>query len=146
MLMLATSLLSQGEKMTFAISADFIATQNEKSLGAHKEDYGALARQLERRDIDIETMTLRAMAYAVAVPTWGVGTGGTRFARFPGPGEPRGIHEKLEDCGVINQLARVTPTVSPHFPWDKVSDYRALRQEAASQELGFDRTSAYKSS
>ena len=124
--------------MTFAISPDFIANQNAKSLVAHKADYEALSRQLERRDIDIEAMTLRAMAYAVAVPTWGVGTGGTRFARFPGTGEPRGIHEKLEDCGVINQLARVTPTVSPHFPWDKVSDYRALRQEAASHELGFD--------
>ena len=44
------------------------------------------------------------MDFAVAVPTWGVGTGGTRFARFPGPGEPRHIHDKLEDCGVINQL------------------------------------------
>ncbi len=124
--------------MTFSIAPDFIATQNEKSLAAHKEDYAALARQLERRGIDIEDMTARAMAYAVAVPTWGVGTGGTRFARFPGPGEPRGIHEKLEDCGVINQLTRVTPTVSPHFPWDKVSDYKALRQEAASHEIGFD--------
>ena len=124
--------------MTFAITADFITTQNAKSMAAHKEDYAALARQLERRNIDIEAMTLRAMAYAVAVPTWGVGTGGTRFARFPGPGEPRSIHEKLEDCGVIHQLARTTPNVSPHFPWDKVSDYRALRQEAASYELGFD--------
>jgi len=124
--------------MSYSITSDFIATQNSKTVDAHKEDYAALSRQLERRKIDIEEMTSRAMGYAVAVPTWGVGTGGTRFARFPGPGEPRGIHEKLEDCGVINQLTRVTPTVSPHFPWDKVSDYKALRQEAASHELGFD--------
>jgi L-rhamnose isomerase/sugar isomerase len=67
-----------------------------------------------------------------------VGTGGTRFARFPGPGEPRHISDKLEDCGVIHQLTRVTPDVSPHFPWDKVSDYSALRQAAASHDLGFD--------
>ena len=78
------------------------------------------------------------MDFAVAVPTWGVGTGGTRFARFPGPGEPRNIFDKLEDCGVIHQLTRATPTVSPHIPWDKVADYSALRQEAASHELGFD--------
>jgi L-rhamnose isomerase / sugar isomerase len=78
------------------------------------------------------------MAYSVAVPTWGVGTGGTRFARFPGPGEPRHIHDKLADCGVINQLTRATPNVSPHFPWDKVSDYNALRQEASQFGLGFD--------
>jgi L-rhamnose isomerase / sugar isomerase len=32
----------------------------------------------------------------------------------------------------------VTPNVSPHFPWDKVGDYNALRQEAASHALGFD--------
>jgi L-rhamnose isomerase / sugar isomerase len=138
MLMQATSLPSQGNKMTFAISEDFIGTQNKKSESALAEDYAALARQLERRGINIEAMTKRAMEYSVAVPTWGVGTGGTRFARFPGEGEPRGIHDKLEDCGVINQLVRSTPNVSPHFPWDKVSDYNALRQEAASHALGFD--------
>ncbi len=124
--------------MSFAISADFLASENRKKEAALTEDYGALGRQLARRGIDIEVVTARAMQYAVAVPTWGVGTGGTRFARFPGPGEPRNIHDKLEDCGVINQLCRVTPNVSPHFPWDKVSDYNALRQEAASHELGFD--------
>lgn len=124
--------------MSFAIPADFIAAENRKQETALAEDYAALGRQLERRGISIEATTERAMAFAVAVPTWGVGTGGTRFARFPGPGEPRNIHDKLEDCGVINQLTRATPNVSPHFPWDKVSDYNALRQEAASHELGFD--------
>lgn len=124
--------------MSFAISSDFIASENAKSLAAHKADFAHLGQQLERRGISIEAMTARAMAYQVAVPTWGVGTGGTRFARFPGPGEPRHIHDKLEDCGVINQLTRATGTVSPHFPWDKVSDYNALRQEAAQFALGFD--------
>ena len=124
--------------MTFSISADFIANHNAKSQAMHDEDYANLARQLERSKIDIEVITTKVMDYAVAVPTWGVGTGGTRFARFPGPGEPRNIHDKLEDCGVINQLTRHTPNVSPHFPWDKVSDYRALKQEAAQYELGFD--------
>ncbi len=124
--------------MTFAISADFIASENNKQEANLGDDYAALGRQLARRGVDIEAMTKRAMDYAVAVPTWGVGTGGTRFARFPGSGEPRNIHDKLADCGVIHQLARATPSVSPHFPWDKVSDYNALRQEAASYELGFD--------
>ena len=124
--------------MTFSISADFIAAENKKAQAAHEDDYASLGRQLERRGIAIEDMTQRAMDYIVAVPTWGVGTGGTRFARFPGPGEPRHIHDKLEDCGVINQLTRSTQNVSPHFPWDKVSDYNALRQEAAQYSLGFD--------
>ena len=124
--------------MSFSIATDFIAGENAKLESALAEDYAALGRQLERRGIDIEVMTRRAMEFSVAVPTWGVGTGGTRFARFPGPGEPRDIHEKLEDCGVVNQLTRVTPNVSPHFPWDKVKDFNALRQEAASYALGFD--------
>jgi L-rhamnose isomerase / sugar isomerase len=124
--------------MTFSITPDFVAEQNVKLSSAHTEDYASLGRQLERRGISIEAMTKRAMDYSVAVPTWGVGTGGTRFARFPGPGEPRHVHDKLADCGVINQLTRCTNTVSPHFPWDKVSDYNALRQEAAQFDLGFD--------
>ncbi len=124
--------------MSFAISADFIASHNAKHHAAHDEDYAHLSRQLERRHTNIEHIVGRVMDYAVAVPTWGVGTGGTRFARFPGPGEPRHIHDKLEDCGVIHQLTRTTPNVSPHFPWDKVGDYRALRQEASQYQLGFD--------
>ena len=77
-------------------------------------------------------------AFAVAVPTWGLGVGGTRFAKFPIPGEPIGIHEKLEDAAVVNQLGRLTPTASPHFPWDKVDDPAALKAEAAELGLGFD--------
>ena len=103
--------------MSFAITADFIATENARQEAALSDDFAGLGRQLARRGIDIEAVTERAMAFSVAVPTWGVGTGGTRFARFPGPGEPRNIHDKLEDCGVIQQLTRVTPNVSPHFPW-----------------------------
>ncbi|MBI2720303.1 MAG: L-rhamnose catabolism isomerase [Rhizobiales bacterium] len=124
--------------MSFSISADFIGQENRQAEAALAEDFHHLGRQLARRGLDIEATTRRAMDYAVAVPTWGVGTGGTRFARFPGPGEPRNIYDKLEDCGVINQLSRATPNVSPHFPWDKVSDYSALRQQAASHALGFD--------
>ena len=106
--------------MTFAIPADFIAERTARLKPRSRRIMQRSARQLERRGIDIEAMTKRAMDFAVAVPTWGVGTGGTRFARFPGPGEPRNIYDKLEDCGVIHQLTRVTPNVSPHFPWDKV--------------------------
>jgi L-rhamnose isomerase/sugar isomerase len=124
--------------MSFAISSSLVGDENRKMETALADDYGSLGRQLERRGIDIEKVTNRAMEFSVAVPTWGVGTGGTRFARFPGPGEPRSIFDKLEDCGVVHQLSCITPRVSPHFPWDKVSDYSALRQAAASHGLGFD--------
>ncbi len=124
--------------MTYRIANELIAEDNAKRAAALEDDYSALGRQLTRRGIDIETITTKVAAFAVAVPTWGVGTGGTRFARFPGIGEPRGIFDKLEDCATIHQLTRATPTCSPHFPWDEVSDYRELSERAAALGVGFD--------
>lgn len=123
---------------TLPLSADLIAEANARESIALEEDYAALGRKLERTGIDIDAIKNRVAGFSVAVPSWGAGRGGTRFAKFPIAGEPTNIHEKLEDCAVINQLSRVTPRVSTHFPWDKVSDYKALRQEAESLGLGFD--------
>ncbi len=122
----------------FSISADFIAEHNARLEGATMEDYHALKRALARRGIDTEALVGAVAAFGVAIPTWGVGTGGTRFARFPGPGEPRNVFEKIDDCAVIQQLARATPTISPHLPWDKVDDYAALRERAKAHGLAFD--------
>jgi L-rhamnose isomerase/sugar isomerase len=107
------------------------------SAGLHA-DYDALGGMLARRGQDIERLTALAQTFAVALPSWGVGTGGTRFARFPGRGEPRNVFEKLDDCAVIHQLTRATPGVSLHFPWDKTTDTAALRQQAESHGLYFD--------
>ena len=120
------------------LSEDLIAEANAREAAALDEDYAALGRKLSRTGIDIDAIKDRVADFSVAVPSWGAGRGGTRFAKFPIAGEPTNIHEKLEDCAVINQLSRVTPRVSPHFPWDKVSDYKALREEAQSLGLGFD--------
>jgi L-rhamnose isomerase/sugar isomerase len=120
------------------ISAELIAEANARDAQALEEDYAALGRKLSRTGIDIDAIKDRVAGFSVAVPSWGAGRGGTRFAKFPIAGEPTNIHEKLEDCAVINQLSRVTPRVSPHFPWDKVSDYKGLREEAQSLGLGFD--------
>ena len=90
--------------MSYRIPEALIGEENAKLAAAHAEDYSALGRRLRRGGVDIEAITAKAAAFAVAVPTWGVGTGGTRFARFPGPGEPRGIFDKLEDCATIHQL------------------------------------------
>ena len=100
-------------------------------------DYESLGERLARRGIEIDRIRDKAAAFGVAVPSWGVGTGGTRFARFPGPGEPRDVFDKLEDCAVIHRLTGATPTVSLHIPWDK-ADPAALRQKADDLGLGFD--------
>lgn len=120
------------------ISAELIAESNAREIAALDEDYGALSHRLSRRGIDADTVLEKVKNWAVALPSWGAGRGGTRFAKFPLAGEPTNIHEKLEDCGVIQQLGRTTPAVSPHFPWDCVDDYGALREEAASLGLHFD--------
>ncbi len=122
----------------FEISEEFIAEQNGKARAWLEEDYEHLGRQLRRRGLEIDELTARAQSWEVAVPSWGVGTGGTRFARFPGPGEPRGIYEKLEDCAAIFQLVRTTPAVSLHIPWDRPDDPAALRAFAAARGLRFD--------
>ncbi|ENN85183.1 Sugar isomerase protein [Rhizobium freirei PRF 81] len=121
----------------FRIAPDLVAAENDKRAAALKSDYEALGASLARRGVDIEAVTKKVSEFFVAVPSWGVGTGGTRFARFPGTGEPRGIFDKLDDCAVIQQLTRATPKVSLHIPWDK-ADPRELKVKGEALGLGFD--------
>jgi len=124
--------------MRFEIDDGFIAEENRRAKTVTGEDYDHLAKKLHRKNIDIENLTSRAQAFRVAVPSWGVGTGGTRFARFPIPGESRDIYEKLEDCAAIFKLVRSTPAVSLHIPWDKPEDPAGLRRFARERGLHFD--------
>jgi L-rhamnose isomerase/sugar isomerase len=124
--------------MNFEIDDGFIAEQNRKAEIELAEDYEYLSKKLHRRNIDIDNLTALARALEVAVPSWGVGTGGTRFARFPMPGEPRDIFEKVEDCAAVFKLVRSTPAVSLHIPWDKPADPGELRKFARERELHFD--------
>jgi L-rhamnose isomerase/sugar isomerase len=132
------ALHTRRQNMSSMIDSGLVAEHNATLQSNLDADYAALAGVLARRGQDIEKLTALAQTFAVAVPSWGAGTGGTRFARFPGVGEPRNVFEKLEDCAVINQLTQATPAVSLHFPWDKVSDTAALREIAQSHGLGFD--------
>jgi L-rhamnose isomerase/sugar isomerase len=122
----------------FEIDDAFVAEQNQRERVWLEEDYDHLARKLRRNGVDIEDLTARAQSFRVAIPSWGVGTGGTRFARFPGPGEPRDVYEKLEDCGTVYKLVRSTPAVSLHIPWDKPEDSFELRRFAEARGLTFD--------
>jgi len=124
--------------MTQQINTGLIADHNAHAAARVNLDYETLGEQLGRRGVDIAVLKAEVAQFAVAVPSWGVGTGGTRFARFPGLGEPHHVFDKIQDCGVIQQLVRCTPTVSPHFPWDKVNDYKELREHAEENGVGFD--------
>jgi L-rhamnose isomerase/sugar isomerase len=124
--------------MAFRLTDELVAEHNERSSQWLDEDYAHLGRQLARRGVDIEGLTARAMSFRVAVPSWGVGTGGTRFARFAGPGEPRDVLEKLDDCEAIQKLVRVTPGISLHIPWDEPASPGELLAFAKARGLYFD--------
>jgi L-rhamnose isomerase/sugar isomerase len=125
-------------RSNFEITDDLIAEQNKLSAHTLAEDLEYLGKKLRRRGIEIDAIVKKAQDLKVAVPSWGVGTGGTRFARFPGDGEPRDVYEKLEDCAAINNLVRSTPSVSLHIPWDKPKNANELREFACSKDLKFD--------
>ncbi len=90
--------------MDHMIDTGLVEKENAAREAALSRDYDALGEQLARRGIAIDAIRDKVAAFGVAIPSWGVGTGGTRFARFPGEGEPRDIFDKLEDCAVIQQL------------------------------------------
>ena len=119
------------------IEASVVEAQNARHEANLRADYDTLGERLDRRDISIDAIKAKVADFSVAVPSWGVGTGGTRFARFPGLGEPRDIFDKIEDCAVIAQLTQATRTVSLHIPWDK-ADPNRLKQAASRFNLGFD--------
>jgi L-rhamnose isomerase/sugar isomerase len=120
------------------IDKTLLGRRNESAFPRLKDEYDALGEMLLKRGIEIDEIKAKAAAFEVAAPSWGVGTGGTRFARFPGVGEPRNILDKLDDCTVIQQLTGATPRVSLHIPWDRHDDPAELKDYAAARGLGFD--------
>lgn len=119
------------------IDPSIIESENARLATNLRTDYDSLGERLDRGGIAIDAVKAKVATFSVAVPSWGVGTGGTRFARFPGKGEPRDIFDKIEDCAVIAQLTQATKTVSLHIPWDK-ADPNRLKQAASRFNLGFD--------
>ena len=122
----------------YQIDQSLIDQENKRSFTELVHDYEELGTRLQRRGIAIDSITKKVQKFEVALPSWGVGTGGTRFARFPGRGEPRDVYEKLVDCATIHQLTRATPRVALHIPWDKPEHPDDLRNFASSLGLGFD--------
>lgn len=111
---------------------------DKKDISAHND---ALVKSHRRRFESLEVdkpIVEKLAAFQIAIPSWALGTGGTRFGRFPGGGEPRNLEEKIEDVGLLHALNQSSGAISLHIPWDIPTDAAKIRSHAASFGLRFD--------
>jgi L-rhamnose isomerase/sugar isomerase len=111
---------------------------NSRQNGRHQQKFQALKRELEDEGQQVDALLDQLAAFQIAIPSWALGTGGTRFGRFAGGGEPRSLEEKIEDVGLLHALNQSSGAISLHIPWDIPQNAKAIRQLAASFELKFD--------
>lgn len=111
---------------------------NKERLPKHQRLLELSTAHLEGLGINIEDLVKALQAFQVAIPSWALGTGGTRFGRFAGGGEPRDLQEKIADVGVLHALNRSSGAISLHIPWDVPSDFQAMKELARSYDLVFD--------
>ena len=120
------------------LTKDQIRSLDEGRLDRHHDDYDHLADRLAREGTDVEAVTDALSAFQVAVPSWALGAGGTRFGRFSFHGEPGSLEQKIDDVGILHALTQTAGAVSLHIPWDTPTDYAAVKERAAAHGLVFD--------
>ncbi|MNH90197.1 Xylose isomerase-like TIM barrel [compost metagenome] len=76
--------------------------------------------------------------FQIAIPSWALGTGGTRFGRFSGAGEPGTLEQKLADVGLLHALNKSSGAISLHIPWDIPSDAEKIKSLASKLGIAFD--------
>jgi L-rhamnose isomerase / sugar isomerase len=111
-----------------------IAGYNQNQLTEHRRRLSNIADVVP----DIDRSIQKLIAFQVAIPSWALGTGGTRFGRFPGGGEPRNLEEKIEDIGLLHSLNKSSGAISLHIPWDIPANPKAIKEVAAHHGIHFD--------
>lgn len=111
-----------------------IQEHNQELLGEHKRKFEFIAQEIK----NIDEVLSKLINFQVAIPSWALGTGGTRFGRFSGTGEPRSLEEKMEDVGLLHALNRSSGAISLHIPWDIPENYPAIKTLASQLDLKFD--------
>ena len=111
-----------------------IQEHNESLLADHKRKFEFTASGIN----NMEAVVKKLVDFQVAIPSWALGTGGTRFGRFSGAGEPGNLEEKLEDVGLLHALNQSSGAISLHIPWDIPENYAAIKALAAQLGLRFD--------
>nr|MCU0398098.1 TIM barrel protein [Cyclobacteriaceae bacterium] len=95
-------------------------------------------KQLSNEIPNTQRIIRKLKDFQIAIPSWALGTGGTRFGRFSGGGEPRTLEEKIEDVGLLHALNKSSGAISLHIPWDIPSSTRKIKALAAEHGLKFD--------
>ena len=111
---------------------------NAKNLSTHKSQFDFLTQTLSKSNIDVNQVIQKLADFQVAIPSWALGAGGTRFGRFSYGGEPASLEQKIEDIGLIHKLTQTAGAVSLHIPWDVPEDYNAIKELAAINKIKFD--------
>lgn len=114
-----------------------IAAHNDGHT-AHAKAWANCAETLAGMGLSPEMLLQKVQALQVAVPSWALGTGGTRFGRFAMGGEPRNLEEKIADISLLAQLSGTTKSVSLHIPWDIPTDANATKAQLAEAGLWVD--------
>ena len=116
------------------IEKSVISSYNQPLLVEHKRKLEFVAAGIE----NIEVILQKLVDFQIAIPSWALGTGGTRFGRFPGGGEPRSLDEKMEDIGLLHALNQSSGAISLHIPWDIPQNINATKELALDYNLRFD--------
>lgn len=107
-------------------------------MADHNSNYDFLANILNKHGIDVADIVGKLARFQVAIPSWALGAGGTRFGRFSFYGEPATLEQKIEDVGVLHALTQTAGAISLHIPWDIPKDFAAIKELATSHNLVFD--------
>jgi L-rhamnose isomerase/sugar isomerase len=107
---------------------------NSYAVGRHQQKFDYLASLLP----GVEVILQKLIRFQIAIPSWALGTGGTRFGRFSGGGEPGSLEEKIQDVGLLHQLNQSSGAISLHIPWDIPRNVQQIRLLAAEYGLKFD--------
>jgi L-rhamnose isomerase/sugar isomerase len=116
------------------LEKSIIEEANHQQQAAHQRRFDFVAGGIN----GLDTILKKLGNFNIAIPSWALGTGGTRFGRFSGGGEPRTLEEKIDDVGLIHALNRSSNSISLHIPWDIPKNADAVKAHASALGLHFD--------
>lgn len=111
-----------------------IDEHNHRASPDHKRDFEFVAAKIT----NTKDILQKLEDFQIAIPSWALGTGGTRFGRFSGGGEPRNLEEKMEDVGLLHAINKSSGAISLHIPWDIPKNAQSTKALAAQHGLRFD--------